>query len=371
MRNKKPLIVLLAFVVILLSLFIYKTSDIYPFLFHLVFDKGVSLKQTNNNINILLLGIGGGTHDGPNLTDTIILATINKKNDKVVLTSIPRDLWVPELTTDIKKINVSYADGEAKKKGGGLIQTKAIVSKITGQEVDYAVRIDFSGFVKAVDIIGGLDVNVDNAFDDFAYPISGKENDNCGFTDIEIQDFIATSSSETEIQQKFSCRYKQLHFNKGFTHMDGETALEYVRSRHALGVEGSDFSRSIRQEKVIKAFKDKLLSAQTLINPIKLLSLYDVVRGSIDTDINQSELDDFVRLSQQLTNIKIVSAVLDTGDAESNREGLLINPPASNEYDYSWVLIPRTGNGSYTEIQNYISCEIQKDNCIVTAKPQN
>ena len=153
--------------------------------------------------------------------------------------------------------------------------------------------------------------------------------------------------------------------------MDGETALEFVRSRHAVGTEGSDFSRSKRQEKVIKAFKDKILSAQTLINPAKILSLYNVLRGSIDTDIKQDEFDDFVRLAQKMKQTRINSAVIDIGDDKVQRPGLLIHPPITSDYNLEWVLIPRIGNGNFTEIQKYIDCEIETGNCSVSIKPQN
>src|SRR5664279_5481322 len=109
MRKNKPLIVVGLFVLILAIIFIAKTASFYPLLFHLVFDKGIALKQTDSKINILLLGIGGGNHDGPNLTDTIILANIDQKNNKVTLVSVPRDLWLPDLIGANKKINGAYA----------------------------------------------------------------------------------------------------------------------------------------------------------------------------------------------------------------------------------------------------------------------
>lgn len=368
--HRKALFILIA-VVILVGFFVFKTSGMYPFLFQLIFNRGVELKQTDNRINILILGIGGGTHDGPNLTDTIILASLDPQNNKVNLISIPRDLWMPELNGEFKKINSAYADGESKGKGGGLVETEAVVGKVTGQEIDYGVRIDFAGFVKAVDIVGGLDVNVDNAFDDYTYPISGKEDDSCGNSPLDIQQFIATVSAETDIQQKFACRYRHIHFDKGLNHMNGETALEFVRSRHAvLEVEQSDFARSKRQEKVIKAFKDKILSAQILINPIKIYSLYNVLKGSIDTDIKQGEFDDFIRLAEKMRTAKIQSISIDTGNEEIQRSGLLINPPISSTYNYAWVLVPRAGNGNYSEIQNFVSCEITKGNCIVPKAPK-
>lgn len=369
MHNKKPLFVVGIFVAILAVFIIVKTASFYPFLFHLVFDRGVSLKQTDNKINILILGIGGGSHDGPNLTDTIILATLDQNNNKITLSSIPRDLWFPSLEKEDKKINSAYAYGESVRKGGGLALAEAAVRRITGQDVDYGIRIDFSGFVKAVDIVGGLDVDVENSFDDYQYPISGKEDNPCGKTPEELQT-LATASAE-QLVQELPCRYKQLHFNKGLQHLDGETALEFVRSRHAVGDEGSDFARSKRQEKVIKAFKDKILSAQTLINPAKILNLYNVLKDSIDTDIKQDEFDDFVRLAQKMKQVKINSAVIDTGDEKAQRQGLLINPPITSDYNLEWVLIPRLGNGNFTEIQKYIDCEIKIGNCSISISPQN
>ena len=365
MHKKKPFIVVTIFILILVIIFVAKTANFYPFLFQLVFNRGINLKQTDNRINILLLGIGGGNHDGPNLTDTIMLANLDPKNDKVTLISIPRDVWFPEIN---QKINNAYANGQVNGKGG-LKEAELSVSKITGQEIDYGVRIDFSGFVKAVDIMGGLDIVVDNTFDDYQYPIDGKENDPCGHTTADLQSLASTP--EDQLPTIFPCRYLHIHFNKGPQHMDGATALEFVRSRHGSAVEGSDFARSKRQEKVISAFKNKVLSPQTLINPEKILSLYSILKSSIDTDIKQDEFDDFIRLADKMKNAKIQSAVLDIGDAQTQRSGLLINPPTSSDYNYAWVLIPRTGNGNFSEIQSYIACEISKGNCLVSTKPKD
>lgn len=368
MLKKRPLIIVGIFVVIL-AVFIIKTANLYPFLFQLFFDKGVALKETNSRVNILLLGIGGGRHDGPNLTDTIILASLDPKNNKITLVSIPRDLWVPDLELANKKINGAYAAGEEKRKGGGLLLAKKIVEKISGQNVDYGLRIDFSGFVKAVDIVGGLDVMVDNSFVDSQYPISGKEDDPCGKTEEELQT-LATASAEI-LARELPCRYKYLRFDKGLARMDGETALEFVRSRNSESNEGSDFARSKRQEKVIKAFKDKILSAQTLINPAKILNLYSVLKDSIDTDIKQDEFDDFIRLAQEMKQVKIQSVIIDAGDEQAQRQGLLINPPITSDYNLEWVLIPRLGNGNFTEIQKYIDCKVKTENCPVFIKPQS
>lgn len=371
MRKNKFLIIGGILVAILALIFVFKTASIYPVLFHLIFDKGISLKETNSKVNILLLGIGGGSHDGPNLTDTIILANIDPKENKVTLVSIPRDLWMPDLTSANKKINGAYAYGESIRKGGGLTLAEAVVGKVTGQEISYAIRIDFSGFVKAVNIIDGLDIDIDNTFDDYEYPISGKEDDSCSYTDEDIREFSATSPAELDIQEKFKCRYMHVHFDKGLNHMNGDQALEYVRSRHAIGVESGDFARSKRQEKVINSFRDKVVSAQTLIDPGKLLNLYNIIKDSIDTNIKQDDFDDFIRLAGKLKNAKIQSAVIDIGDATTQRNGLLIEDAILSDGLYLSALTPRMGNGNFSEIQDYISCQILKGNCLVNAKLAN
>lgn len=242
---------------------------------------------------------------------------------------------------------------------------KSVISKITGQPIDYAIVVDFSGFVNAVDLIGGLDVNVENSFDDFEYPIAGREDDPCDNKPEDLEK-LATASSQLEA---FPCRYEHIHFDKGITHMDGETSLKFVRSRHAKGGEGTDFSRSQRQEKVIRAFMDKVFSPKIIINPAKLIGLYSAVEQSIDTDIAQAEFDDFIKLAQKFQKAKIESVVLDYGDRENDRGGLLTHPPISSMYNFEWVLVPRIGSDNYSEIQEFIRCELTQEECIVSQIP--
>jgi LCP family protein required for cell wall assembly len=308
---------------------------------------------------VLFLGIGGGKHDGPLLTDTIIYASIDPKSQKITLISIPRDLWVPDLEPANKKINGAYAYGEEEQKNGGLILMKAAVEKILKQPVDYILRIDFNGFVKAIDEVGGIDVNVEKSFEDLEYPISGKEIDDCGFTADEFEK-RATSSA---IAEAFPCRYEQVFFKQGIEHMDGSRALKFVRSRHAVGSEGTDFARAKRQEIVIEAFKNKIFSLNTLLNPGKLMGLYDVFQDSIHTNIQQSEYDDFVKLAQKMKDAQTNNVVFFYSDPYSEKQGIFINPLPSAEYDNQWILIPRFGNGNFSEVQKYVDCEIKIGNC--------
>jgi LCP family protein required for cell wall assembly len=364
--RKRVVVAIVLFIFIIVGLVLFKVGKLIPPLFELAFKKEIQLKETKEKrVNVLLLGVGGGTHEGPDLTDTVIFTSIDPEKQKVTLVSIPRDLWIEELNA---KINTAYVFGEEKKPGSGLLLAKATVGNLLDQQIDYAFKIDFSGFTKAVDMMGGLDIDVENVLDDYAYPIEGEEENPCDHTEEEIVDLtaqIATgSASESDA---FPCRYEHLHFDPGPNHMDGVTALKYVRSRHALGREGSDFARSKRQEKVLSAFKDKMFSAGTLLNPVKFANLVGVLSDSIETDIKESEYDDFVKLAQKVRDGKTESIALDTGSSDEERFGLLINPPTGPQYRNAWVLAPRVGNGNYSEIQQYVTCRIENRDCTVGA----
>lgn len=356
MPRKVIIIALLLLFVGLFGRLIVEAFKWSPVFFEYFFQKEIVLKKTEDRVNVLFLGIGGGKHDGPLLTDTIIYASIDSQLQKVTLISIPRDLWVPDLKA---KINTTYAFGEDKKKGSGLLLTKAAVEKILNQPVDYVLRIDFNGFIKAIDLVGGVDVKVEKSFEDLEYPISGKETDDCGFKDEEFE----KRATQSAVFEAFPCRYEHISFKEGLGHMDGDKALKFVRSRHAKGSEGTDFARAKRQEMVISAFKEKVFSLNTLFSPGKLMSLYDVFQDSIHTNIEQAEYDDFIKLFRKVQDAQTNSVVFSYTDPYSDTQGILINPLESDKYNNQWVLIPRRGNGNFSEIHEHAECEIKIEDC--------
>lgn len=327
------------------------------FLSQLFFTKTITLKKTDNNINVLLLGIGGGTHEGPDLTDTIIFANIEPSKKEINLISIPRDIWIPAFEA---KINSAYSTGE-EKDHKGILTVATTVENVTGKKIDYTVVGDFSGFKSLVDLLGGVDVEVKNTFDDYEYPITGAEQDLCGHSEDELP-LLSTASSQLEV---FPCRYQHVHFEKGTQHMDGATALIYVRSRHALSDEGSDFARSARQSQVILATKSKALSLGTFSNPIRVIGIYNVIKDNIKTDIDTSEFDDFIRLGNNMKDAKITHYAIDAGSEKEKKPGLLVNPILSDQYKYQWVLVPRIGEGDFSEIHSYVDCIVQGKMCEV------
>jgi len=319
-----------------------------------------NLKSTNDRINILLLGIAGGVHAGSNLTDTIMVASYDLKTNQVYLFSIPRDLWMPALKS---KANAIYQIGLSQSDGLGL--TKTVMGNVLGVPIHFSLRVDFRGFVQAIDAIDGIDMVVDKSFDDYLYPSQGKEDDLCGSVEKEMEfseedakklnitpgkktvlitkeGQIATDSAEEDKGIKyFSCRYEHISFDKGETHMGGAVALAFVRSRHGTNEEGSDFARSKRQQKVLEAAKNKILSLETLANAQKVTELVKALGKSIDTDISVKEAIELYKLSRKLA--KINSFVLD--------DSLLYHPPAS-DYGGAYVLVSQ--DDDFSIVQRYV-----------------
>jgi LCP family protein required for cell wall assembly len=272
--------------------------------------------QSSGQINILLLGIGGAGHDGPFLTDTMIVAQIRPNGEGVTLTSIPRD-YLAQLPDSLgqQKINSAFTYGLGKNgdwnRGGQWAIAQA--EKLSGLKIPYFAVIDFSGFEKAIDQVGGVDVHVDRTFTDYSYPDNGT-----GYL-------------------------PPLTFTEGDQHMNGTKALQFARSRHAAGIEGSDFSRSQRQQKIIQAFKQKILSANLIKDASALNGLMGIFADHFHTNMSPAEIFQLYNL----TNKKTISTLSLSLDPETK----LICPEilASNS---AYVLTPCPGK-SEVDIQNF------------------
>ncbi len=368
-RQKSRVIKILAWaslllLAVVLAIKIFNLEDLFfrgpATVVELITDTG--LESDQGRVNVLLLGTGGAGHEGPDLTDTIILASIDKEGKDVVLISIPRDLWAPSLPA---KINAAYALGQEKDEQG-LELAKKTVRELFDLPTHYALRVDFRGFEQAIDLVEGIDIDVETAFVDSKYPIAGREDELCGLT-IEVaeiegitQEVVkdATGSATplsaiTEENDPFICRYETITFKKGMTQMDGATALKFVRSRHGSDDQGSDFARSARQQKVILAFRQKVFSLDTLTSPSTIIDLAKTFGKSIDTDITDEEVPHFLKLVQKIDPAKIRRVVIDSGRDESV---LTVGNPL--DHGGQFVLVPK--NGSWTDLAEYIQGEIFK-----------
>ena len=263
--------------------------------------------ENDDRVNILIMGIGGAGHDGPDLTDSVILASLKPSTGKIALLSIPRDLWINTPDYGHVKLNSINAYAEAKAKGSGPAAETADLSLVLGQPIEYWARIDFSGFEKIINTVGGVDVTVDRSFTDSAFPVSDASN-----------------------------LLKTVSFTAGAQHMDGKTALDFARSRHGSNGEGSDFARSKRQEKIILAIREKLLKAGTLLNPFTMNSLYETVRGSLATNLQTWET---LRLAQAVSGLKTSDVTLSV----MSDQNILVD---GRNDDGSFILIPKNDDWS-------------------------
>ncbi len=270
---------------------------------------------TENRINILFLGIAGPHKSGANLTDTIMIASINTQTNQVALLSIPRDLYVNIPQTDRHtKINSLYqyglkqTDNDLNK---ALEPLKKTLKNITSLNIDYWLVMDFAGFKQIVDALGGINITNQRDIYDSHYPGPNYS-------------------------------YETFQLKKGFQHLDGATALKYARMRHN-DPEG-DFGRAKRQQQILQAIKNKIFSTGTLLNVTSLNKLFVALGNNLKTNIQPDEFDDFLDLLKKLDTQNINNVVLDAWKSSS----LLIVSHVFYGSIRSFVLIPRLGNWKET-----------------------
>ncbi len=285
---------------------------------------GKELKKTEDNrTNILILGAGGENHDGGYLTDSLIVMTLNHDLGTVSMLSIPRDLYVRYTIEGRKrkgKINSVFMDAMNHWKfREGMTDTPEMIalsspiivkkiSEIIDEEIDYSFYIDFQGFVKVIDQLGGIDVNVEKKIYDSSYP-----GPNFSYTIFKLDEGVQT--------------------------LDGATALKYVRSRH--GNAGGDFGRSYRQKKAIFALKEKALESGVLTSPSQIKSLLGIIDENFWTNMSWTELLSFINFIKDLDRSAITMAgVKDMAStAISKNEWFLYTPPR-NLFNGASVLLP-------------------------------
>lgn len=261
--------------------------------------------QNEGQINVLLIGMRGNNMPGGGLlADTIMVVAIRPQENKIALISIPRDLYVSDPGTLGKsKINAINSIYEKKGEGQGMEMMKQVVGEVTGLPIHYAIRIDFKGFKELIDAVGGVDIFLDNPFSE-------------------------PNQFEGEEAANFS-------LPAGKNHLDGQKGLFFVRARYA----SSDFERAKRQQQVLIALKDKMLSLGTLSDFGKVNNILNILGDDVRTDMDISEMKKFFDLANQINNPQIKQRVFDT---EPN--GLLYSSKADTPEGKTYILLPVGGN---------------------------
>ncbi len=278
-------------------------------------------KDANGYTNFLLLGQGDQGHDGKNLTDTVMVASTDPDGTKsTVLLSLPRDLYLIDTEKMGKgKLNTMYRDfrsyliyekgmDPAEADRETLRELARELGKKLDMEIHHVVKVDFIAFVRAVDLLGGVDVEVPYDIEDFEYP-----DENFGF-----EPFI---------------------LKQGLRHFDGETALKYARSRHT----SSDFGRSARQQQLLHVMAEKAREEGVLGDAGAITSFMKIMQENVATTMKLRELIGAASIAEKLDKGKIISLQLNDRNAlyDSFVEpgGMLYTPPR-NLFGGAAVLLP-------------------------------
>lgn len=292
--------------------------------------------EGDGRINVLLTGIGGGNHPGADLTDTLILASIDPVNNTATLLSVPRDTWVTIPGKGSMKINAAYANAkydymrknkvaatDSQAINAGFLSIDQTLEKMLGVPVNYNLLINFQAFEQAINTVGGVTVDVPT---DLYDPTMAWEN--------ERNAYLARA---------------------GVQAFDGKHALIYVRSRET----SSDFARSQRQRAVMLALKQKAISLDVLANPSKLAGLMGAFGSNVQTDLSISDASRLYSIFKKISNNNIQSISLagstTTTSAAAADDGLVTTGTINGQS----VVMPKAGLENYAAIQDFVRSHLK------------
>ncbi len=277
-------------------------------------------KDDHGFTNVLLLGVGDDDHDGVDLTDTIMVLSLDPDKTKgAVMLSLPRDIdllgtekmgkgRINSLYRDYKTSLIRHGTERRQASTEALKQFAAEIGTLIGLEIHGVIKLNFSGFEKAIDALGGIDVIVPEDIVDTEYP-------GPNYT------------------------YETFSIAKGPQHLDGATALKYARSRHST----SDFSRSGRQQQIITAASEKAKKMGIVTNVSKITEIMSIVASNMETTFGTRELLGLVQMGKKIDQKKMVNMQLSDQsglfDGYAGRGGFLYSPPRE-QFDGAAVLLP-------------------------------
>jgi LCP family protein required for cell wall assembly len=301
------------------ALFVSQNSQNIPIIQNLNLGKQEQSINKPDKETILLLGKGGEKHDGGDLTDTIMIAKILNPEKQINLISIPRDFLVFDDKGYYSKINSVYinAINQGKNQEEAIKSLQDKITEITGINFDYYAEVDFAGFVKVVDKVEGVEVDVPEAIDDPYYPGPNYS-------------------------------YQRFTIPVGLQTLDGETALKYARTRYTSI--GGDLDRSRRQQQILGNLKDRIFSLNPILDAPKIVSLFSIARENIKTDLSLTDMKSLYDTYQDSKDYTMKSLVVGNNLLTGNiKEGYRQFGSARG-----YILEPRIGEQNYLEIQEEI-----------------
>lgn len=352
-RSKSPIKRIIKWTLIILGVLIlaaggylaYKTINAGTSVFNGnlmdVFTKNDPLKQdANGRSNFLIFGTAeddeGGTHDGPFLTDSIMVLSVDQEKKNAYMLSLPRDLWVKydEMCSVgyQGKINATFVcgsnGGEDEEKGAEALSDK--VGEVVGLDMHYYIHLNFTAVVDAVDAVGGVDVTIESS-------------DSRGILDRNFD---------------WKCQYRcyYVNYKNGEkVHLDGEHALALARARNAAGGYGlpnGNFDREKNQQKIIKALREKALSVGTLTNLGAVTGLIDALGKNLRTNIETKEIRTLMDVATKIDSSNIISLSLNEAGESLVTTGM---------YGPHSIVRPILGLLDYSDIQAYVKRNMTSD----------
>ena len=261
--------------------------------------------QAAGRVNVLLLGVPGAGHNGPRMTDTLLLLSVFPRSRRATLLSIPRDLAIESPDGSTRKINEAYSLAAASsEKGVAAATTVAAATAVAaalGVAIHYGAVVDIAGLERIVDALGGISVWVDRAFQDLAFRDAGNP---------------------------YSA------FSAGWTHMNGERALVYARARRGTNGEGTDYARATRQQKVLVALRDRLSSPWVRLNPLAVWRFGAAVAWVLETDLQPWEMAALRRMLSGVELERLPSSVFtDVLEAAYEDDGIFRLRPRGGSFE--------------------------------------
>jgi LCP family protein required for cell wall assembly len=225
--------------------------------------------EVGERVNVLLVGLDSAPGRTTELTDTMLVVSLDPAGGRSAMVSIPRDLYgvpLPDGRVFNNKLNalMSYANARPSEFPlGGVGTLKAAVGDLLGVPIHYFAAINLLGFIQAIDAVGGVDVTVEHAINDPTY---------------------------------FDVRNSQVGFflQPGRYHMNGEMALAFVRSRKGVG--DNDFTRADRQQQLLEALRAQLTAGNLVV---ALPSLLDAVKNALATDVPSERIPELAQAVQE------------------------------------------------------------------------
>jgi LCP family protein required for cell wall assembly len=290
--------------------------------------------EDEGRVNILLAGNSSDDpgHGGADLTDSIMIASLNTKDKMGYIISIPRDLYIDIPGSGYAKINETYQDGnkeplfsESGYPTGGMGLLEKTITEHFGIEIQYYALVNYTALREAVDAVGGIQVTIESSDPRGLYDPSPDLANN---------------------------RKPLVNLPNGIVSLDGPTALGLSRARGngrgSYGYAQSDFTRTENQRKILVGLKEKATSVGTLANPVKIGQLLDSMGNNVQTDLKAGELRRLYQLSKEIPDSKIQSASLNKADGVNLLQSYRTKKGQS-------ALIPAAGIDDYTAIQAYIN----------------